>query len=400
MPDITVPIAVAPIPEFPQIAPWYECAIERDRLTLRYSDRAVVFQGRAASEFLPTLFDELDGKCTVDEISQVIGPAVRPALDNALSQLAKHGLLVQGPGPGLPENPWRERAATALSEAIANSVNPTDVAQLLSRTHATVIGDGAVASEIARLFIRSGVATVRAVAEDEAVAELDHMDLSTDLQHLVVVAPGGVHAQVLENVNRWSLRSEIPWTQVLPYDGTYAVIGPTFLPTETGCYHCFRLRRRSQLDFLSEQRTVDAAADAGLVHPISTWSGAGQDAAVAGLAVHLILWSILPVAFTVSPLAGRSYTLSWGVSGMSLTEHRLFRVPRCRDCSRVRDLGVPQPWFEVDTVSETSSFLPRHLVDADQKCTCDSACDSADHARKGSFIPVSSLDVKHSEGGA
>lgn len=382
MSDTTAQMVAPPIPEFPQMAPWYEYAIERDRLTLRHGDGAVVFQGRATFEFLPTLFDALDGRRTVDEISQIIGPAVRPALDNALSQLAQHGLLVQGPGPGAPANPWRERTATALSEATANSINPVDVTELLSRTHATVIGDGTVAAEITRLFIRSGVSTVRAVAEDEAVAELGRTDLPTDTQHLVLVAPALSHAQVLGNVNRWALRSAVPWTQVLPYDGTYAVVGPTFLPSETGCYHCFRLRRRSQLDFLPEQSALDAAADAGLVQGIAAWSGAGQDAAIAGLALHLVLLSVLPATLAAQPLAGRSYTLGWGATGMSLTEHRLFRVPRCRDCSRVRDLGVPQPWFEIGAVAETGSVPTQRPGDADGECTCGGACDCADHTRR------------------
>lgn len=395
MSDTTAPMAETSLPEFPQIAPWYEYAVERDRVTLRHGDGAVVFQGRAASDFLPTLFDWLDGRHTVDEVSQIIGPVVRPALDNALSQLAQHGLLVQGPGPDAPGNLWRERTATALSEATANSISPADVAQLLSRTHATVIGDGAVATEITRLFTRSGVSTVRAVGEDEAVAKLDRADLPADSQHLVVVAPALTHAQVLGDVNRWALRSEVPWTQVLPYDGTYAVVGPTFLPTETGCYHCFRLRRRSQLDFLPEQRALDAAADAGLVRATSAWSGAGQDAAIAGLALHLVLWSVLPATLAARPLAGRSYTLGWGATGMSLTEHRLFRVPRCRDCSRVRDLGIPQPWFEIGAVVETSSAPRRRPVGADGECNCGGACDSANHASTRSSAPAPPLAVKH-----
>lgn len=395
MSDTTAPMTTLPIPEFPQMAPWYEYAVERDRLTLRHGDGVVVFQGRAASEFLPTLFDRLDGRHTLEEISQIIGPAVRPALDNALNQLTQHGLLIRGPGSAAPENPWRERTATSLSEATANSITPTEVAQLLSQTHATVIGDGSVASEIARLFTRSGVSTVRAVAEDDAIAELSCTSLPTDSQHLVVVAPALAHAQVLGNVNRWSLRSEVPWTQVLPYDGTYAVVGPTFLPTETGCYHCFRLRRRSQLDFLPEQRTLDAAADIGLVSATSAWSGAGQDAAIAGLTIHLVLWSVLPATLAARPLAGRSYTLGWGATGMSLTEHRLFRVPRCRECSRVRDLGVPQPWFEIGAVTETGSTPTRRPADADSECTCDGACgsDSPNHTPSPNLGQP--LTVKH-----
>lgn len=395
MSDTTAPMAERSIPEFPEMAPWYEYAIEPDRLTLRHGDGAVVFQGRAASEFLPVLFDELDGRHTVDEISQIIGPAVRPALDNALDQLSQHGLLVQGPGPDARENQWRERTATSLSETTANSISPTEVAELLSRTQATVIGNGAVAAEIVRLFTRSGVSTVHAVPEEEAVNQLDSNDVPSGSQHLVVVAPALTHAQVLENVNRWALRTEVPWTQVLPYDGTYAVVGPTFIPTETGCYHCFRLRRRSQLAFLPEQRALDAAADVGLVRAPSAWRGAGHDAALAGLTLHLVLWSVLPPTLAARPLAGRAYTLGWGANGMSLSEHRLFRVPRCRDCSRVRDLGVPQPWFEIGAVAEPSSVPDRRPGRAEEECACDGTCGPNDHTRRQSSGPEQNSAEDH-----
>jgi hypothetical protein len=45
---------------------------------------------------------------------------------------------------------------------------------------------------------------------------------------------------------------------------------------------------------------------------------------------------------------GGLHTLEMTSSGLRLDVHRLFRVPRCPECSPARDRGYPMIWFHPD----------------------------------------------------
>src|SRR4029453_17036413 len=65
---------------------------------------------------------------------------------------------------------------------------------------------------------------------------------------LVICAPSPAQLPSLDDWNKQALAAGQPWLQVLPFDGRYAAVGPLYLPEETCCFECFRLRRLANLD--------------------------------------------------------------------------------------------------------------------------------------------------------
>jgi bacteriocin biosynthesis cyclodehydratase domain-containing protein len=158
--------------------------------------------------------------------------------------------------------------------------------------------------------------------------------ISTGVE-LVVGAPAPAELPCLGTWNRQALSSGQPWLQVLPFDGRYASVGPLYLPGETCCFECFRLRRAASLDVGDELAALEATSAAYPVAP-------ALQALVAGLAATIALqWLVLqdhdvPSAF---------YAVELGlVLGISL--HHVHRVPRCPACSDAADVAAPLPWHK------------------------------------------------------
>jgi bacteriocin biosynthesis cyclodehydratase domain-containing protein len=275
---------------------------------------------------IPVLLPLLDGTRTIDEIVEVLGEPARPAIEAALERLAEHDLLLEGPpAPGDVPLPL---AATAELLASVWSGGPSlvDAASSLRSRSVVLVGSGQGAVEVARLLRQSGVAVER----DETVAT------GVDL---VVCAPAPAELPMLGSWNRQALAAVQPWLQVLPYDGRYAAIGPLYLPDETCCYECFRLRRSANLDAGDELLLLEAAPAPYPVPP-------AVHALTAGIAATLALeWLVLrdpqiPSAFYAVEL----------VPALAMSLHHVHRVPRCRACSGLDDVAAPLPWHKETAV--------------------------------------------------
>lgn len=340
------------LPSRPLLAPWRDYTASPDKFMLRYAEGMVVFEGRASTALVPDLVQLLDGGHTVEQIVETLGPAIRPATEQALNMLNDHGLLLEGASQD--ETDPALTTARSLAEVSVGGVQLDEIAQTVRDAKFTVVGDGALAAELVRVLRGAGASNTQAMAE---------CDLNTQMGELegrrVVVAPISRYARVLLDVNSWAMREGQRWTQVLPYDGKSAVIGPTYVPRQTGCYYCFRLRARSAVDYFDEAVEFDAAADAVPVQRTAAWHSLAQDAAVAGHAGHLLLWSLLPEDSTVYPLLGRCFTVTWNMVGVQTSTHALHRVPRCRECGRSGSTGIPQPWVPPEAALEVANSTGR-----------------------------------------
>lgn len=67
--------------------------------------------------------------------------------------------------------------------------------------------------------------------------------------HLLVVAGGRPHPEVLESVNKDCLRIGTAWTGVSVW-GTEITLGPTIIPGITACHHCYSRRLRANVEHL------------------------------------------------------------------------------------------------------------------------------------------------------
>ncbi len=310
------------IPALPYLAPWYRIATTDDEVVLEYGQRIVCLAGRAGAALMPVLLPLLDGTRTLDEIVEVLGEPVRPAIDVALERLTEYDLVLEG--PPLPRTLPAPLAATAefLASLRPGDLSPAEIAASLGSRAVAIVGTGAAAVEVTRLLRQSGVPVVR---EETISPGFD----------LVVCAPTPAELPRLGDWNGQALDSDQPWLQVLPFDGRYAAVGPLYLPEETSCFECFRLRRLANLGAGDELRLLEAT-------PATYPAAPAVGALIAGIATTMALeWLLLadhnvPSAFYAVELIP--------VLGVSL--HHVHRVPRCPACSRLEDEAAPLPWHK------------------------------------------------------
>lgn len=316
-------------PERPLLKPWYRVAWVDGSCLLEYGGSAVMLQGAAAAHLLPALLPLLDGSRTRAEIEETLGTAVAPAVEQALAALERAGVLTEGPRPGPGSANGRATAlAELLSELSPAGDGPGHIAGLLGASAASVCGTGETAGSLARLLESCGVGRVERL-------ELDGMRDVTPAGELLVAAPDPWEIAGLAELNDLALERALPWLQVLPFDGRTASVGPLFLPGATCCHHCFQLRRASTSGYRDE---LSALAGVTPVH------GAASPVAalLAGLGAMIALrW----LSGRDARLPGRLWALELWPSP-SLTEHAVYRVPRCPACSQAETSAPPSPWFE------------------------------------------------------
>lgn len=293
-------------------------------MVLEYGGEAVVLEGRAVAALLPALLPLLDGTRTAEEIAATLGEPARPAVERALELLGLHGLLTDG--PPLPDVVPLPFAAAALHHAGNDPAAPPPGAtrQRLADATVAVVGAGAVAAEVARTLRLSGVGGVAHTGWAEAPGAAE----------LAVVAPAPAERRALRAWNEAALRADVPWLQVLPHDGSFAAVGPLFVPGETCCHECYRRRRAANVDYPGEFWPLEEArgglADAPAVV-----------AAVAGLAALVTLrWLLFRDPFAAGVLLALELRETAG-----LTRHVVHRLPRCPACSTVGP-ALPLPWAE------------------------------------------------------
>jgi bacteriocin biosynthesis cyclodehydratase domain-containing protein len=123
----------------------------------------------------------------------------------------------------------------------------------------------------------------------------------------------------------------------LPFDGSIAAIGPLFVPAETCCYECYRLRRATNSGYFGEYRALEAEPARYPVPPPVL-------AAVAGLVSFVALRWLVD---RDPALPGMLFALELG-GAPALTAHNVYRVPRCGACSTIARTAPVLPWYERD----------------------------------------------------
>ena len=317
---VGVLIRMAAVPFRPLLAPWYRVAEVDGAIAFEHAQAVVRLDGAAARSLVPRLLPLLDGTRTVDEIVACVGEAVRPAVDNALTVLAGRRLLVDGP----PLDEADGDSVARLLAGTAPGMSEADVAQALAAAHVAVAGSGRLALEVARALRQAGIGAV-APADWDAVPDGD----------LAVAAPARDELTRLAGWNELALAAGRDWLQVLPFDGRFGAVGPLFVPGETCCHRCYRLRRHANVPYPDEFEAVESQPLAAATPPLLA-------AALAGLAALVAArW----LALRDPLLPARLHTLELRPA-LSLEEHLVYRVPRCPACSHTAVGGRPLPWFK------------------------------------------------------
>lgn len=332
----------------PMVQPWATFIESEESIIVKHAGRVVVFQGPGAKKVLPELISKLDGTSVKAEVLNSYPPEFQAAVGDAITRLERHNLLVDGDvlaSRSVPES--TKRAAVALAEALAGSLELREIIDRLHATHIRLFSDLSNASELEGMLRTSGFGQV----DLEPLVAVRDIAPPLSEETIVVLAPRRATSPELDVMNERALSAKCRWTHVLPYDGSFASVGPLYLPGETGCYKCFQLRRRSTLETLLEhQRLIDVNPESVFDGPLSEWVSTGQEHVAWGILTRLLSMEALRFEWTPSPLAGHIHTIEWTYSSVEVSRHRLFRVPRCPSCGPL-DLGVPQPWFDEPNVS-------------------------------------------------
>jgi len=316
------------VPARPQLKPWYRLVETGETVVLEHAQAVLVFEGRAARRLLPSLLALLDGTRTVEEIVAELGEEAAAGVEHALSLLADKRLLLDGPRLAAVDPSGMLETVELLASLGAEST-PDEIRAALAEARVSVFGSGEAAPFLATLLRDSGVGSVDRGGWPDAEAPA-----GAGAAPFAVVAPARDEVPQVEAWNRRAVAEGRPWLQVLPFDGLFAAIGPLYVPGETCCFECYRLRRRATSGYADEFGAIEAA-------PLAAPAGPALAAAAAGIGALLALrW----LAYRDQRLPGVFLALE--AAGTALSPHRVYRVPRCRACSDVRDVAPPLPWHK------------------------------------------------------
>lgn len=317
----------ARLPGRPYLKPWYRVAYADNKVLFEYAQAAVVLEGRAAERFIPTLLPLLDGHHTVEDIAAFFGPENDSAVRSALITLESHGLLTNGPPVSSTDK--TAEAALFLASTAPEVTSPDACLTALRAARIAVVGSGAAADEIERIAKAGGVDRTRL----EESGQLREAATAFDL---VIVAPTWDQRATADDVNKLALERSTAWMLVGGFDGRIAPVGPLFIPGETACYECLKLRLRVNSEYRDHAEALAKSAPP-FPEMLSVVS------MVAGLAVTLAArWLTWRDPFVPGLFYAFEYETVW-----DLTPHRVYRVPRCPACSPLTGLSSPSPWGDL-----------------------------------------------------
>ncbi|WP_454141532.1 TOMM precursor leader peptide-binding protein [Microbacterium lacticum] len=151
---------------------------------------------------------------------------------------------------------------------------------------------------------------------------------------------------LLTTSNSLALEVRTPWLPVVPYDGDTAWIGPFVVPHQSACLTCFNTRRSANFSddvmrpALQNIRPLEPVVSHTALTPI--------DIIQAGIVTNFAFEYITLRDYAPSCMPGGLTTVTANDRGVSMDTRRVYRVPRCRDCSPAADTGFPQVWFHQD----------------------------------------------------
>ncbi len=322
------------------LAPGVTVDVTDDVVLIRQGDHVTRLSGSWLPPFSEALITMLsDGRSTL-AVDSDVDDTRKLALAAVLQQLCDAGLVQRDD----LASDLREVAPAALGMwlRVLRNLPLRTIDDRLKQGRPSVLGRGALPDRI-RLAMADAGLRVTAI---EGVEEVPASD--DPIRDVVVVVGDSDRDPLLNQWNAEALRTGRTWMPVVPFDGRRALVGPWTLPAESACFTCYRLRRnasfpdRAVIDDLMRARPVYHGGDRAAI-----WPGLTQ--MQIGLVVERVTeW--LGLTDTNAGLAtpGGLHTLEMSPTGLHLESHRVFRVPRCPDCSSARDRGYPMIWFHPD----------------------------------------------------
>lgn len=344
-PSLPPPARPDQIPRRPRLrADYLPIWLDRGRdtdLILTSETRSLLLEDPAAAD----LTRLLDGTRTMAEILALPGqrhPGRR--LASSARRLARLGVLADGP-VGVP---------TEIAAAWDARRADPDQAEDWSRSGETLLVD-VCAPGIADLTAALGVAGLTA----RRISLADAAEAAGTGSAAVVVVARSVTDSRLAALNAAFLRLGRAWTLVRPH-GLVLLLGPHFIPGETGCWEC--LRQHWSDNEQLENFAVRLAPERGR-----------PERALARLpALTGVLAGLLAAELPVLAVRGRSERITGRMvaldsTDLTITHHELIRLPHCPGCgehalpSRAGPIRLTDSPPEPSAADAWPASLDRHI---------------------------------------
>lgn len=260
-----------------------ECHIKKNKWT----DSEVKLVDPEKKEWVRTFFTKLDGKTTVQELLRNVPEHRVKQMTNLLASLEKtyiYDTLVSKLKAENLDTWWfhligqRKTAnhfyidtlqaskllvigAGVIGTRVAVNLAQLDIAQItildikkvsaedrLNHPCYAYVEEGDPRSEVVANFLNKWTQSTRMrglylTREDRQEYIINH---SQEFD-LVIVCEDNFEPALLETVNTITYQNQTRWSMIM-IDGWHVYIGPTFIPTQSGCYNCLMKYRQSNLN--------------------------------------------------------------------------------------------------------------------------------------------------------
>ncbi len=235
--------AQTPLPKKPRLAPWITAVpLSDDRLHLRGADLVVPLLHPLFIETFYTIKPLLDGTYSVDQITAAGGEKILPTtIEFFLKMLRANGILQEGQSDLeiASNNDDTENLRQFFSHY---TQNPNGMVSALTQTRLAIIGDGQLKNSIKTAAAKNQIQSIT----DFSIDDLNNSGFETNLKNLdlVVACSKNPDYSFFEKINELCLKTGTRWMRVT-IEGTSAFVGPTIIPFQTACFHCYSKRALS-----------------------------------------------------------------------------------------------------------------------------------------------------------
>jgi bacteriocin biosynthesis cyclodehydratase domain-containing protein len=305
----------------------------------------VTFRSADAFGALTALLPMLNGAHTLETIvAEMASKGIRREAVERLLQTLIDSKLIEEAGSGDLSREEQERHASAIAYFSRYTSNGGSEYQArLQAARVALIAERELGDSLQRQLLEAGVQVIRLSDDVESSAgngrgsrehddgrvSIRALDRNTiwsgpdPLPQLVIVAQDTDRTDLLEAMDTFSKKHEIPWLLVRALEPTVGWVGPLFIPRDTACYLSLDARLRGNLPFFSLHQAFRAHIEEANV-PATAYGGlrafADLMASVATVEATKYLSGYAPPS-----LAGRFLTINFATWDAEL--HEVLRVP-------------------------------------------------------------------------
>jgi molybdopterin-synthase adenylyltransferase len=144
-----------------------------------------------------------------------------------------------------------------------------------------------------------------------------------DSLDLMILCAEGFDPEYYDSINRLALENNLSWTSLRSLGARYE-IGPTVVPRQTACFHCFELRRRSNSSIYQTHRDTWGSLAA---------RGVGLGSLNVTFGADLLALEVVKIltGFSRPATYGSLFTLD--LLTLEASVHPVLKIPRCPQCS-------------------------------------------------------------------